>query len=187
MEPVRSPHIEHAIGYWLISATRYFAAALSDLLASHCAERGKPYVVTPPQWGIMAQLALRDRQSIGELARHLGVDGPSVTNLVKRLEQNGLVHRARPPADERTVEVSLTDEARDLFASLGPLVEDFQDRLLPDGQRERLVTSLQCLVARLSEIAPAAADRDRFDTLRGLVAQFTAAEHHSRTRRRHSS
>jgi len=187
MESARSPHVEQAIGYWLISATRYFAAALTDLLATHCAERGKPYTVTPPQWGVMVQLSLHNGQSIGELARHLGVDGPSVTNLVKRLEQNGLVRRVRSLSDERSVEVSLTAEARDLFASLGPLIEEFQDRLLPHGQRQRLLTNLQYLIARLSEVAPAATDRDRFDTLRDLVAHFTAVEHHTRTRRRQSA
>jgi DNA-binding MarR family transcriptional regulator len=156
-------------------------------MTPHCAERGKPYTVTPPQWGVMAQLSLRDSQTIGELAQHLGVDGPSVTNLVKRLEKNRLVCRMRSSSDERNVEVNLTDEARDLFASLGPLVEDFQDGLLPNGHRQRLVSNLQYLIARLSEVAPAATERARFNTLRDLVAHFTRVEPQTRTRRRNST
>jgi DNA-binding MarR family transcriptional regulator len=169
---VRAPQVEQAIGYWLISATRCFATAMSDLLAEHCAERGKAYVITPPQWGVIAQLSLEDRQTIGDLAHRLGVDGPSVTNLVKRLEQNGLVRRRRPRSDERLVQVSLTPEARDLFSSLAPVVEQFQEEALPCEHRHQLVDNLRLLIARLAQIAPGTADRNRFDTLRNLVRQY---------------
>ena len=167
----RAALVEHALGYWLVAATRCFGVAMADLLAAHCAERGKTYVITPPQWGVIAQLSFQDRQTIGELARRLGVDGPAITNLVKRLELIGLTRRVRSQADERIVAVWLTDEAHDLLRSLAPVVEDFQEQALPGGARDRLVESLQFLIARLSRIAPAATQRDRFDVLRDLIRQ----------------
>ena len=78
MESASAPLVEEAIGYWLISATRYFAAALTGLLATQCAEQGKPYTVTPPQWGVMAQLSLRDGQAIGETTSDRPLSWPLV-------------------------------------------------------------------------------------------------------------
>lgn len=167
----RAPDVERAIGYWLVAATRCFAAALTDLLAAHSAERGKPYAITPPQWGLIAQLSANGSQTIGELARHLGVDGPAITNLVKRLEVIGLVKRVRSKADERIVQVSLTDEGTDLFHSVAPVVERFQQQTLPDSARERLVAGLKFLVERLSVVAPESTERERFDVLRALIRE----------------
>src|SRR6266487_101898 len=75
-----------------------------EVLQAHCLQRGKPYVITPPQWGVLALLSHHERQTIGMLAQQLKVDGPAVTNIVKRLEQSGLLERARDRQDERVVE-----------------------------------------------------------------------------------
>ena len=61
-------------------------------------------MITPPQWGVLALLSHHERQTIGTLAQQLKVDGPAVTNIAKRLEQSGLVERARDRQDERVVE-----------------------------------------------------------------------------------
>jgi MarR family len=90
--------LEDTIGYWLSYAQRCFAAAFFEVLRARCVELGKPYVITPPQWGILVLLSHEDGQTISALAQHLCVDGPAVTNLVKRLEQVeqcGLVERVR--------------------------------------------------------------------------------------------
>ena len=50
---------------------------------------------------------------ITELAVIEGVAQPSMTILVNRLEQSGLVERRRDPGDQRVVLVALTDAGRD--------------------------------------------------------------------------
>jgi len=159
--------VEDSLGYWLVTATRYFAAALDERLEAHCVERGKPYVINPAQWGVILELSTRDGHTIGTLAQRLGVDGPAITNLVKRLEQSGLVRRTRSREDERVVEVSLTPEGRDLHHSLDPLVEAFQDKLLPADQQRQLIDHLQHLIAGVSVVAPDAGER--FHSLRAYV------------------
>src|SRR5438552_792583 len=114
--------LEDTVGYWLSYAQRSFAAAFFEVLQAHCVQRGKPYVITPPQWAILALLSHLDGQTISTLAQHLRVDGPAVTNLVKRLEQSGLVERVRDRQDERVVKVWLTAEGQDIYRSLDLLV-----------------------------------------------------------------
>jgi len=151
--------LEDSIGYWLSYALRYFTSALFEVIRAHCVERGKPYVITPLQWVVLALLSRRDRQIIRTLAQQLHLDGPAITNLAKRLEQSGLVERVRSREDERVVEVSLTAEGRDIFRSLNPIVEQFHKQVLSDEQRQALFEQLQQFIARISLVAPDAGDR----------------------------
>lgn len=58
---------------------------------------------------------LRDRRpTIKELARFLGLDKSSVTGLVDRAEERGLVTRIASPVDGRSVQVSITSAGRKL-------------------------------------------------------------------------
>ncbi|HEX6554249.1 MAG TPA: MarR family transcriptional regulator [Ktedonobacteraceae bacterium] len=155
--------LENSIGYWLSSALRYFTSALFEVIRKHCVERGKPYVITPPQWVVLELLSRQERQTISMLAQFLLLDGPGVTNLAKRLEQSGLVTRVRSREDERVVEVSLTAEGRDIVRSLHPIVEQFHQQVLPHDQRHILLEPLQQFIARVSLVAPDAGDR--FDSL----------------------
>ena len=151
--------LEDSIGYWLSYALRYFTSALFEVIRAHCVERGKPYVITPLQWVVLALLSRRDRQTIRTLAQQLHLDGPAVTNLAKRLEQSGLVERVRSRADERFVEVSLTAEGQDIFRSLNPIVEQFHKQVLSDEQRQALSEQLRQFIARVSMVALDAGDR----------------------------
>src|SRR5215472_15048009 len=159
---MRTMELEDSIGYWLSYALRYFTSALFEVIRAHCVERGKPYVITPLQWVVLALLSRRDRQTIRTLAKLLHLDGPAVTNLAKRLEQSGLVERVRSREDERFVEVSLTAEGRDIFRSLNPIVEQFHEQILPGEQRQHLFEHLQQFTQHVShptqsvrEMAPA--------------------------------
>ena len=85
---------------------------------------------------------VRDRQpTIGELARYLQLDKSSVTGLVDRAAERGLVVRAASPADRRSVRVAITAAGRKLIdqgakaleAEIAVLVAD-----LTPAQRTRL-------------------------------------------------
>ena len=53
--------------------------------------------------------------SLKEVGERLRLDTGTLSPLVKRLEQNGLVTRTRFPADERVVHVACTQAGRDLY------------------------------------------------------------------------
>src|SRR6266516_1509303 len=109
---------EDFIGYWLFYAQRNVASVFGDILKSCCLEQGKPYVVTPPQWGVLALLHEHDGLTIGALGQARAIDPPTVTGIVTRLEQSGLVERRHDLEDRRVVRVYLTEEGREAMGFL---------------------------------------------------------------------
>src|SRR5215472_3237190 len=95
------------------------------VLRAHCEERGKPYVITPPQWGALSLLLAHDGLTIGAMAQKRGVDAPTATGIITRLEQHGLVERQHDREDRRVVKIYLTDEGRDIIRALASPVEQF--------------------------------------------------------------
>ena len=77
--------------------------------------------LTYPQYLAMLLLWERDGLGVGELGERLFLDSATLTPLLKRLEQAGLIARSRDTADERRVIVSLTDAGRALRERAHPL------------------------------------------------------------------
>lgn len=73
--------------------------------------------LTYPQYLAMLALWERDGQAVKDLGQRLGLDSGTLSPLLKRLEQAGLVLRQRDRDDERQVIVSLTAEGLSLKAS----------------------------------------------------------------------
>lgn len=93
---------------------------------------------------------LRDRRpAIADLAAHLGLERSSVSGLIDRAAQRGLVRREADSADGRSVRVSLTDDGHRLAAILEQQVAErlapMTDRLRP-SDRGRLATLLATML-----------------------------------------
>jgi DNA-binding MarR family transcriptional regulator len=149
---------------WLLALVcpALFLLGLLRGLRRLCAEQGKAYVITPAQWGILSFLAREREQTISALAQRLGFDAPAVTNIVQRLEQNGLVERVRDREDQRIVKVSLSEEGQQIMRSLQLVVEEFNEQLLPGPQRQAFMGELQRFFARVSTLMPESAGRFGF-------------------------
>ncbi len=90
-----------------------------------------------------ATLATLERSGpcrLTSLAAREGVTQPSMTQLVARLQETGLVDRAADPADGRVVQVRITDEGRAMLA----------------GRRAVRAQRIAVLLARLSPAEQAA-------------------------------
>jgi len=66
---------------------------------------------------VLGSLDRRGPQRITTMAAAQGVSQPSMTQLVQRLEQRGLVSRTSDPSDGRVALVGLTDEGRAVLAA----------------------------------------------------------------------
>lgn len=73
-----------------------------------------PLGLTYPQYLVMMVLWENDDLTVSDIGRRLSLDSATLTPLLKRMEAQGLVARARAAADERQVIVSLTDAGRAL-------------------------------------------------------------------------
>jgi DNA-binding MarR family transcriptional regulator len=95
---------------------------------------------------------LRDREpAMSDLAAHLGVDRSSVSGLVDRAAQRGLVTRVRVAEDRRSSRVALTPAghrlaatgASAIFAGIEPLLDS-----LAADQRAQLTRLLESVLRR---------------------------------------
>jgi DNA-binding MarR family transcriptional regulator len=95
---------------------------------------------------------LRDRQpTMAELASYLGLERSTVSGLIDRAVQRGLVQKDADPRDGRSVRVSLTERARRLesrmIAEIGELMAPLIDRL-NTSERKRLTDLLAKVLGR---------------------------------------
>ncbi|HSJ69491.1 MAG TPA: MarR family transcriptional regulator [Anditalea sp.] len=65
--------------------------------------------LTYPQYLVMLVLWEKNQISVKDLGKHLILDSGTLTPLLKRMEQKGLIARRRSLQDERVVEVSLQE------------------------------------------------------------------------------
>ncbi len=152
------------LGYWLFYAQRCVAYAFADVLRAMCVEQGKAYVVTPPQWGVIALLHGSDGMTVGSISQRRGVDAPTITGIVKRLEQNGLVERRNDREDRRVVKVYLISEGENILRVLNPAVEAFNLHMLQglsETERKTFLENLQRIITNLNDVAEGTGDRFR--------------------------
>ncbi|MFN4154491.1 MAG: MarR family winged helix-turn-helix transcriptional regulator [Paracoccaceae bacterium] len=72
--------------------------------------------LTYPQYLVLTALWTQDKQTVGALGRQVQLESNTLTPLLKRLEDRGLITRTRSEADERQVNIALTDQGRALQA-----------------------------------------------------------------------
>jgi len=113
----------------------------------------EPLGLTYPQYLVMITLWEEDGQPVKAIGEKLGLDSGTLSPLLKRLEQSGLVTRKRGRDDERQVRISLTAKGVELkaqavavTAAIGKAVGCSLDEVsaLRDGLvalRERLLTA----------------------------------------------
>jgi MarR family transcriptional regulator, organic hydroperoxide resistance regulator len=103
--------LDNQLCFALYAASRAVTQAYQPVLA--------PLGLTYPQYLVMLVLWEEDGASVGRLGERLELDSGTLTPLLKRLEAQGLVTRARAERDERVVEVHLTAKGRALKRRAG--------------------------------------------------------------------
>ena len=99
-------------------------------------------------WLILTRLMGEQWRAQQELARAVGIEGPTLTRHLDTLEQAGLVVRRRDPDDRRTVKVELTQKGRERHAQLREAVTAF-DRRLRSGLTADELAQLRQLLSKL--------------------------------------
>jgi len=99
----------------------------------------------------------QDGQTIGALSQQRAIDAPTMTGIVKRLEQNGLVERVHDREDRRVVKVYLTAEGRDIMQYLPDAAVGFNEIMvqgISEAEQRDMLTKLQKIIANLSAVGP---------------------------------
>lgn len=106
--------------------------------------------ITYPQYLVLLILWERGMCSVKEIGMLLHLDSGTLSPLLKRLEGAGLILRQRRAADERIVDISLTDKGHALKQRAASIPEKFYCELdLSFDDYLGLLTRLKKLTARL--------------------------------------
>lgn len=81
--------------------------------------------LTPSQFDVITALGETDGMNCGDLGEHALITKGTLTGILDRLEQKGLVLRKESPGDRRSVIVHLTSEGLSLFNQLSGLHLDY--------------------------------------------------------------
>jgi MarR family transcriptional regulator for hemolysin len=101
-----------------------------------------------PVWLVLVSLKGQHHGAQRELAEAVGVEGPTLTHHLNRMESAGLVTRTRDPDNRRLHRVELTAAGEALFASLLSTVIAFDERLRK-GFTDRQLDALSDALGRL--------------------------------------
>ncbi|MCI0459013.1 MAG: MarR family transcriptional regulator [Gemmataceae bacterium] len=147
-EPVEVP-LEDYVCLALYAASRAVTGLYRDLLGA--------LDLTYPQYLVMRLLWQRGAMPVKDIGDTLELDYGTLSPLLKRLEQSGLLRRVRRTDDERSVQIELTDSGKKLRRR----AEDIPDKLmctlgLDDQAAADLRGTLHQIIASLKE-APAIA------------------------------
>lgn len=78
--------------------------------------------LTYPQYLVMMVLWERDELTVSDIGARLFLDSATLTPLLKRMETQGLVQRARARSDERQVIITLTEQGQALRAQAAEMM-----------------------------------------------------------------
>ncbi len=143
----RTTGLESMLCFDLYAASRALTAAYRPALAEHG--------LTYPQYLVLVALWRCDDVLIKDLATTLHLDHATLTPLLRRLEDRGLLGRARSTEDGRAVRVALTTVGDELRSIVDDVHCAIVDGVGLDAEERRSVQgSLRRLRANLGDPLP---------------------------------
>jgi DNA-binding MarR family transcriptional regulator len=96
---------------------------------------------------------------ISDLAAITCIELSTLSHMLRRFERDGLIARARPSNDNRTVLITLTPRGRDIAVPVHAIVKSHQDLMLA-GIPQRDITVFRRVLARMAANVEAAATNE---------------------------
>jgi MarR family transcriptional regulator, transcriptional regulator for hemolysin len=127
---------------------RIAAKSARMLLERHLSQAGASFGT----WTVLAMLDSGGPMVQRVLAASLGIEGPTLTRHLERLEELGLTRRNRSGADRRYALVELTPAGQALCHELDAIARTANDQLLA-GFSDEEITQLKDMLRRLTRNA----------------------------------
>jgi len=108
--------------------------------------------LTAPQLATLRVILAGEHTSPMTLANALHVSQPTITGILGRLEQQGLIERKKSESDRRSITAVITQKGRELATKAPPLLRDqFRMELgrLPTWQQTEILATLQRVAAMM--------------------------------------
>lgn len=82
-----------------------------------------PYGITPGQYGVLQCLWNENGLTAKQLAERLFLDSSTITGILDRLENKGLITREQDSRDRRAICVLVTEKGKDLEEPIGQVIQ----------------------------------------------------------------
>jgi DNA-binding MarR family transcriptional regulator len=138
----------------ILAALRRISQAI-DVWSRHL---WRDYGLTAPQLATLREILAGKNVSPVALAAALHLSQPTITGILNRLQQRGLIDRQRSTTDRRSVVAAATERGRELAERAPPLLRDrFRQELEkePQWRQSEILAALQHVAAMMQ--APEAA------------------------------
>jgi MarR family transcriptional regulator, transcriptional regulator for hemolysin len=113
--------------------SREFGFLINDvarLLRTYADHKAAQFGMTRAQWAVLARLDRAEGLNQSELAEMLDLQPITLTRLLDKLAESGLIERRPDPDDRRAKRLFLTPAARPLLEHLGSVGEDVMAAVL---------------------------------------------------------
>lgn len=98
----------------------------------------KEISLTEQQWRIIRALNEYGALESKQLAERCCILSPSLTGIIKRLEQQNFIQREKSTEDQRRVLLSLTDHAQKVFDDVSPRFEERYSKITARFGEEKM-------------------------------------------------
>jgi MarR family transcriptional regulator for hemolysin len=115
------------------SRNRELLFLISDvgrLLRTYADQKARAFGMTRAQWAVLLRLERREGLKQSDLAEALDLQPITLTRLVDRLCDNGLIERRADPSDRRAKRLYLTAVARPLIDHIADRIEELSKTVL---------------------------------------------------------
>ncbi len=144
------------------SNNREIAFTIMDvarMLRTYADQRARQFGISRAQWGVLVRLDRSEGLKQSELAEILDLQPISLTRLLDRLAENGLIERRADPNDRRANRLFLMPAARPLLEQLTELGQDMMTGVL-DGLDAKTIERMLRDLGRVKENLRAAINRN---------------------------
>lgn len=112
--------------------------------------RLREFGITRAKWTVLSAIVLSgEGRNQNELARQLGIEGPTLVRALDDLENAGLVTRLQSPTDRRAKLIAATQKGRDLAEVLVGETQDVRAQFV-SGMSETEIRRLTTLLEKLA-------------------------------------
>src|ERR1035437_329964 len=103
---------------------------VARMLKTYADQRARRFGISRAQWGVLVRLDRSEGLKQSELADILDLQPISLTRLLDRLAENGLIERRADPNDRRANRLFLTPAAHPLLEQLAQIGQDMMTTVL---------------------------------------------------------
>jgi MarR family transcriptional regulator for hemolysin len=118
---------------------------VSRMMGTYADQQGRVLGISRAQWTVLVRLERTEGLKQSELAEILDLQPISLTRLLDRLDENGLIERRADPNDRRVNRLYLKPAARPLLDQLATLSETLMGTVLEGIEPESMERMLRDL------------------------------------------